>query len=111
MMYITRGDFQVDLAGGDLEQGQLIRVTHRAGIGQTGWRRRILRVTDIVINPEDGADGGGWRARISWEDVHQMFVKATTGVETPHADPGEDEPLIGFHPLGTEGVDAWTLGS
>jgi hypothetical protein len=107
---ITRGEFQIDLAGGALRGGQIIRVTHQAGIGQTGWRRRVLRATDRVLMIDDEE----FRSRVNWEDAHPILVKTLTGGEPHHHDPdaGEDEPRVGFKPLGSEiGGTAWTLGS
>jgi hypothetical protein len=107
---ITRGEFQIDLAGGALRGGQIIRVTHQAGIGQTGWRRRVLQTTDRVLMIDDEE----FRSRVNWEDAHPILVKTLTGAETLHHDPdaGEDEPRVGFKPIGSEVAGTgWTIGS
>lgn len=96
---ITRGSFDIDLAGGSLRAGELINVTHLAGIGQTGWRRRLLQVTDRTLVVDDAETSTGWTTRVGWEDAEPVLGNA-------------DRPAIGFHPLRSEGDDdAWILGS
>jgi hypothetical protein len=79
---IRRGTFAIDTAGYDLTLGQLIRVTHFAGIGTTGWTNRILLVTGISPNPMPES---GFPVTVSWEDVHEQLVVndgAAPGSET-----------------------------
>lgn len=100
---IRRGVFNIDLAGLDLTIGQLIRVTHFAGIGTTGWRYRILLVVGLVPNPmpEDGFPVTVW-----WEDVHEQLVFNDGAL------PGSETARVGFHPVGSvAGGTAWTVGS
>lgn len=60
--------FKVDLRGLALALGQLIRVTHFAGIGSTGWTDRVLMVTKISTDPNED----GFLCTIEAEDVHDM---------------------------------------
>lgn len=94
---ITRGSFDIDLAGGSLRQGELVRLTHLAGIGPYGWRRRLLLVADRTLLIDD-AD---WKTRVQWEDADPVFFK-----------PGTDEPRIGFRPIGSSALHTgWIVGS
>lgn len=93
---ITRGQFTIDLRGGDLEQGQLIRSTDFRGLGATGWTDRLLRVTERValVDLEDLS------YVIHWEDVHDQLV--APGTTTTSA--------IGFNPVGDAISGGWIIG-
>jgi hypothetical protein len=96
---ITRGGFEVDLAGGTLRAFQLIRLTHFAGIGTTGWRNRVLLVLTRLLHIDDAL----WLTGVTFEDAHVVLVQ-------PGAEPGsDDESAYGFDPLGLEADDTATL--
>lgn len=103
---ITRGEFRIDLAGGDLRAGQLIRVRHFAGLGSTGWRRRVVKVLDRVFDPMT------LMFTVQWEDVHNRYV-APEGLEGGgDTSDGDNTSRVGFHPVGNVADnDAWTVGT
>lgn len=70
--YVT---FSMSLAGLDLRLGQLIRLTHRAGLGLTGWHSHILLVTGITVNPEETS----FMVQIFCEDVHHIVAERNLG--------------------------------
>lgn len=111
---ITRGEFMVDLAGSELAGGQLIRLTHHAGLGPLGWTNRILRATTRVLHAnksirnEDGSwsvDPVAFSTQVTWEDQH-------TKLEKPPGAVGPGTSRIGFRPMGrnTDGT-GWRMGS
>lgn len=59
--------FNVDLQGLDLSLGQLVSVTHYAGIGSAGWITRTLRVVRIITNPNT------FLCTIEAEDVDELI--------------------------------------
>lgn len=61
--------FKIDLRGLALSLGQLIQVTHFAGIGSTGWTNRVLMVTRISTDPNED----GFLCTIEAEDVHAIL--------------------------------------
>jgi len=85
---ITRGVFTIDLQGGDLDT-QIVALTHRAGLGTTGWTDRLLLATDRTLHVNEEGD---LAATIAWEDLQAALVQADGTT-----------PRVGFRPLRTDG--------
>jgi hypothetical protein len=90
---ITRGEFTVDLAGGELAQGEVISVTDFRGLGTTGWTNRVLRSKERVLNPNVSNPPApeDLTVTVHWEDVHAILLHGDTDVSA-----------VAFHPPGTE---------
>ena len=105
---ITRGEFVVDLAGGDLAGGQLVRLTHFAGLGTTGWRQRLLMATTRVLHLNEDA----LTTTVTWEDQQTGLVAPAGMVGGGVTSDGITTTLVGFHPMGDNGSGTgWRMGS
>lgn len=76
------GSFETNLRGVDLAHGQLIVVTHRLGLGTTGWTGRVLQVAEIDTMVGAGEGKDGMRTLVRWEDVHDLLVLRGSALES-----------------------------
>jgi hypothetical protein len=86
---ITQCQATIGLEGGDLRQGDLVRLTHFSGLGAAGWTNRIMRVTDRTLIPDEDA----LSFVVNLEDQQYSWALQ-----------------VGFHPVGLA-VDAGPVGS
>ncbi len=61
--------FKVDLRGLLLTVGQLVMLTHYAGIGSTGWTSRVVMVTKITVDPNVEE----LLCSVEAEDIHDLL--------------------------------------
>jgi hypothetical protein len=70
--------FKVDLRGLALSLGQLVMLTHFAGIGATGWTSRVVQVTKITTDPNEDE----LLVTIEAEDVHDIVAAQQLVLDT-----------------------------
>ncbi len=74
---VARVNWKVDLRGLALSLGQLVNLTHFAGVGATGWTTHTVWVTKITTDPNETE----LLCTIEAEDVHDIVASTTMTID------------------------------